>query len=731
VTAAGGIGPSSAGSRSDDGRNETREGRQHGDDTAVAATTTPPAAAGSYFSQEGYGNRNGNDKSALEEALRVAPNLVLRESDPVRFLRDRRRRRCAGKGDDGATGTDDGDDSEAAAVRDAARRLVGFWKKRKRIFGPSRFCLPLDQTGRGALEKDDVDAYRTGYLSILPNDAKGRQVIFFDTNRSGTNVEQNRRSRMRCLFYVLYLASQQRQQTQPGGTGSGVVDGVKPAVLVRYANSPKFDRTRFLQFVQLVDVFPLEVETMLCVYAPPPGALRAFTSTVVPMMTEVLDRHFPGRVRNVVGESAEAIRAELEEHEGLTRRSLPELLGGFWNEDNFSKWNARRLDIELRLEASGLSAATTTTTTTTTPSDEFNEDAEQRDGKIAATTTIHEEGTAASAVEQHHRQVSSTIGSNEGNDDDDVDGDGMKDRFSYLDEKLRQLKRKRDLEYSRNRRKQKKNDEGGLRAACAYESQRNLALRNENRRLTLMLAEAGAAVRRMEMARSTTTVAGLGGPAVADPVSASIAAYTPVLLSTTASTIPPLPTDAPSVAGVTAAAAIRRSMDAASLLQQRQQLLLRQQLQLQQESQGGLFGHVVLATSLFPGGGGYSGCTDSIASLMGGSSFPLTRTGVTTAPSAAAMGLSIEEMLALSASSRAAAQPLGPSDLRSLLAARDLSMAASPDRSYLLGLLQQQHLGDVPGQQHRQQQLLDLLLLQGGVPALQSFSGQDTERREK
>jgi hypothetical protein len=95
-----------------------------------------------------------SDKREYLRAFELAPELVRRESDPLRFLR------CENY------------DAWAAALR-----LTKYWKMRCKIF-KDRALLPMTQTGEGALTKKDVERLREGAMRLVDPDKMGRAVIY-------------------------------------------------------------------------------------------------------------------------------------------------------------------------------------------------------------------------------------------------------------------------------------------------------------------------------------------------------------------------------------------------------------------------------------------------------------------------------------------------------------------------------------------------------------------------
>jgi hypothetical protein len=118
------------------------------------------------------------DKAAYLEAVERAPDLVARETCPVAFVR--------------------GENYDAWA---AASRFVAYWKNRRLTFGPDRFILPMTLNGAIA---EDIQAFMMGLAFVLPDDEKGRAVLFFDRIRLVRSVI-SRDEVIRILFYFLQV----------------------------------------------------------------------------------------------------------------------------------------------------------------------------------------------------------------------------------------------------------------------------------------------------------------------------------------------------------------------------------------------------------------------------------------------------------------------------------------------------------------------------------------------
>jgi hypothetical protein len=108
------------------------------------------------------------------KALEVSPQLVMTESDPLRFLRH-----------------------QNFNAQTAAQGLARYWKRRRELFGERTF-LPMTITGDGALSVEDIESINSGVVAFLPSDVNGRTVICYDSSR---RLEHSVESHLRAAFY--------------------------------------------------------------------------------------------------------------------------------------------------------------------------------------------------------------------------------------------------------------------------------------------------------------------------------------------------------------------------------------------------------------------------------------------------------------------------------------------------------------------------------------------------
>lgn len=107
-------------------------------------------------------------------ATEIAPELVRRESRIEFFLKVER------------------GDAEKAALR-----LAKYWQARRQVFA-DRWLLPMTQTGNGALNRDDIELLRTGFLMLVPRPSGG-SVALYDEGRL---TRSPRHGLTRCVFYL-------------------------------------------------------------------------------------------------------------------------------------------------------------------------------------------------------------------------------------------------------------------------------------------------------------------------------------------------------------------------------------------------------------------------------------------------------------------------------------------------------------------------------------------------
>ena len=184
------------------------------------------------------------------------------------------------------------------------------------------------------MNSDDLHIFKCGYITLLPNDTKGRGLICCDASRLEKDLLE---ARLRCLFYMLHVA------TESASKNEGVA-------LMFVMNKLSFERTRnYASLAQLLNVFPVKVCAIHIVRQPARLGVRVFEDKVVPAMTALLlPTDAPLHVHS--GTPSCDLRKELARHD-FDSKNLPRSLGGGWTYQHFLQWREKRLSLE---EASSL-----------------------------------------------------------------------------------------------------------------------------------------------------------------------------------------------------------------------------------------------------------------------------------------------------------------------------------------------------------------------------------------
>ena len=279
--------------------------------TAAAAAVPPPPPPPSREElrrrvYKAFCEIPDTDKSAYLKAMERAPELVLKESDPIRYLQ-----------------RESGDAHSAAAL------LAAYWNQRSSLFG-ERSLLPMTLSGNGALSDADIAVLKGGSQVFLPSDDQGRTVLFLDDSRdnhhrarprskatpaatttaaAGTTAtaassskppvvvvdsaaqQDARLSRYRCAF-ALYTQASQRERpivmvrySNDAPSGVAKADTAAPTTASGHSTllpdpqqplqQPQQNRTKYPKSKsskKLCDMFeymPSKLDSMICLYAPP------------------------------------------------------------------------------------------------------------------------------------------------------------------------------------------------------------------------------------------------------------------------------------------------------------------------------------------------------------------------------------------------------------------------------------------------------------------------------
>jgi hypothetical protein len=251
------------------------------------------------------------DKLEYLEALRRSPHLVETESDPMRFLR------CDGFN-----------------PWSAARRIIDYWRLRKEVFGARAF-YPLDLSGNGAFDETDVQFVKRGSAVVLPCDEKSRPVGFVDrgrlTERNYTPGPNWEMQTMRNGFF-LYSRLSENPVAQTDGIiliTHAIYDG--PSRHQHQRSTMVFTQRCFQR------AFPLKLKAFHPVVILPSTRKPTFLESIMPAMLRRSGAFLRTNLVLHMAESSLDALSKLQQY-GLSKQSLPPVLGGTWSYCNFDRY---------------------------------------------------------------------------------------------------------------------------------------------------------------------------------------------------------------------------------------------------------------------------------------------------------------------------------------------------------------------------------------------------------
>ena len=251
-----------------------------------------------------------HEKESYLEARRVAPKIVLEESNPSRFLDF-----CQG--------------NQAAA----ARALVNYWKRRTAVYGERAFrplsCIP----GESALSDETIELITSGHIAFLPDDSEGSPVVCWDPSRLLTLAY---RPRVESGFYFAQIASEARNAFRKGWV-----------VLIMLSSSDHFDHIAIENFTRVLSTMPVRTKAWHFINCIPKwkkdDEYESFVQHVTHLFRNILCHekfyfHAPSEKLELT--------ASLQQH-GLPLSGLPKCVGGSWSYKNTEVWLEKRQKLDL------------------------------------------------------------------------------------------------------------------------------------------------------------------------------------------------------------------------------------------------------------------------------------------------------------------------------------------------------------------------------------------------
>jgi hypothetical protein len=254
------------------------------------------------------------EKMSYLEALEKVPDLVGKESDPVKFLRF--------------------ENSDPLA---AARRLVSYWRIRCETFRDRAF-LPMDQTGEGALDRRDLAVLNSAFLTQLPNDSSGCSVICCDGSRLEKCPPHS--AQLRIFFYLWSMVLLNDLSLTNG------------YCLLFTMPDPPLEQALIDSLGVITLMWPARLKCfhLLCCCRSGTNDLSR-CKTVAKDITNLLGPSGEGKVKVHVCESRSRFASKLSDH-GLSKDGLPKAFGGGWGLEEFLQWQELRIRNEWSLPIS-------------------------------------------------------------------------------------------------------------------------------------------------------------------------------------------------------------------------------------------------------------------------------------------------------------------------------------------------------------------------------------------
>mmetsp|Transcript_8081 Transcript_8081/g.11582 ORF Transcript_8081/g.11582 Transcript_8081/m.11582 type:complete len:316 (+) Transcript_8081:36-983(+) len=244
------------------------------------------------------------EKMDYMAAVIKVPELVERESPMLNFLRKHHHNATA-----------------------AARNMILYWKCRVQLFGDEKSFLPM--TIRGAL-RDDYDSLSTGFCQILPQDDRGRTVIYHEKKRANTTVH-HRDSLCRVVFYMHHVASMDSRAQQKGFIGLNNLRGTLMKDLDRLYSKRAYNIMENVAAVRCASAHMASPKLWLF---PASVIMPVFDHVVPPALR--WKSHFYDCI------------SELENY-GISLNIIPISMGGKYdNIDNFQIWIETQIEKEER-----------------------------------------------------------------------------------------------------------------------------------------------------------------------------------------------------------------------------------------------------------------------------------------------------------------------------------------------------------------------------------------------
>lgn len=261
--------------------------------------------------------------AAYIQALQHCPMLVQKESPVIHFLRR------------------DNFDPVAAATR-----LARYWRMRIDLFGSNAF-LSLNQSGQGALSRDDLVVLSSGVFAVLPNDNANRGVIVEDRSRSLENTVEAIQSKLRSLFYLLSVLAED---------AINQCDGIVWLSSLITPRVTELNIDNVARCMDILEVIPIRIKAYHFFVIPPKTAKKAQAEQIVSYVSYTLVAKYGKRVLLHTGDSPDTLLDKIVKF-GIWEKNIPAVFGGSWRYEEFTKWMRERGQRQLESAAAAAAAS--------------------------------------------------------------------------------------------------------------------------------------------------------------------------------------------------------------------------------------------------------------------------------------------------------------------------------------------------------------------------------------
>lgn len=240
-----------------------------------------------------------------DQAVEVAPHLVKKETPFMHFLR-----------------------AERFDAHLAAQRLVLYWKHRKEVFG-DRWLFSMNQTGSGALNAQDIEILRTGFVVVIQRPQQG-PILLYDMSRISHALGE---SAVRIAYYLVSTCSDELAQT----------DGVTILHVVTSAPRPPVE-TDPAPWRMILSSLPVQFKQVLLAQSVEEGREHLIESLAYQQarVTEFCSGFVTERVSSQTVEGT----LRLLQNQGISPDCIPTTLGGQYEYSRFAEWIRRRVIAE-------------------------------------------------------------------------------------------------------------------------------------------------------------------------------------------------------------------------------------------------------------------------------------------------------------------------------------------------------------------------------------------------